>query len=279
MVDQQPEFTGWHDKSAEAVLSDLKSARAGLSQDDALTRLEKYGLNRLPEPRRRSALMRFVLQFHNILIYVLIGAAAIKLALDHVIDTLVIMAVVIANAVIGFMQEGRAEKAMDAIRKMLAPHASVLRNGERRTVEGETLVPGGVVLIEAGDKVPADLRLLRAPTTAAEERAAADGRTGLAHCIGVRPVSERRLRHLHLCNRQRIFRRSGPHPYPEHPCGNGDFPSVLHTQHSRHVADVESRKGNKGGLADHHYDNGRAIRHPLPAAASKRYSQPSPSRS
>lgn len=82
--------------------------------------------------------------------------------LDHLVDTLVILAVVFANAVIGFLQEGRAERAMDAIRRMLAPHAAVLRDGERRGVGGEELVPGDVVLLEAGDKVPADLRLFRA---------------------------------------------------------------------------------------------------------------------
>jgi magnesium-transporting ATPase (P-type) len=106
--------------------------------------------------------MRFLWQFHNILIYVLLGAAVITAFLAHWVDMCVILAVVIVNAVIGFLQEGKAEKAMDAIRQMLAPHASVLRDGERRSVEGDLLVPGDIVLLEAGDKVPADLRLLQA---------------------------------------------------------------------------------------------------------------------
>lgn len=106
--------------------------------------------------------MRVLLQFHNILIYVLLGSAVITTAMGHFVDTLVIVAVVIANAIIGFIQEGKAERAMDAIRHMLAPHASVMRDAERRSVDGETLVPGDVVLLEAGDKVPADLRLLQA---------------------------------------------------------------------------------------------------------------------
>ncbi len=104
--------------------------------------------------------MRFLLQFHNILIYLLLGAAVITLALDHMADTAVILAVVIANAVIGFVQEGKAEKAMEAIRRMLAPRAAVLRGGERQTVDGEALVPGDIVLLEAGDKVPADVRIV-----------------------------------------------------------------------------------------------------------------------
>jgi len=140
----------------------LKTHAYGLSKSEAKARLETYGANRLPEPPKRSRLIRFLLHFHNILIYVLIGSAIITLFLEHWIDTFVILAVVVANAIIGFIQEGKAEKAMDAIRQMLAPSANVLRDTERMNIEGETLVPGDIVLIEAGDKVPADLRLLTA---------------------------------------------------------------------------------------------------------------------
>jgi magnesium-transporting ATPase (P-type) len=151
----------WYHSSVEFALAGLKTTSAGLSDNEARARLETYGLNRLPEPPKRSALMRFLLQFHNILIYVLIGSALVTMTLNHLADSAVILAVVIANAVIGFVQEGKAEKAMEAIRQMLAPRASVLRNGERHTVEGEQLVPGDIVLLEAGDKVPADLRLIQ----------------------------------------------------------------------------------------------------------------------
>jgi len=151
----------WHDRPAEAALAELKATSAGLSHDEARARLKTYGPNRLPEPPKRSAVLRFFLQFHNILIYVLLGSGVITFVLDHLADTAVILAVVVANAIIGFVQEGKAEKAMEAIRQMLAPRASVLRNGERHTVEGENLVPGDIVLLEAGDKVPADLRLLQ----------------------------------------------------------------------------------------------------------------------
>ena len=153
--------TSWHDRSPQVALEALEATPAGLSQQEAEARLQTYGPNRLPEPPKRGMLVRFLLQFHNILIYVLLASAVITVALDHLVDTLVILAVVIANAIIGFVQEGKAEKAMDAIRQMLAPRASVLRDGERRSVEGETLVPGDIVLLEAGDKVPADLRLLQ----------------------------------------------------------------------------------------------------------------------
>ena len=113
--------------------------------------------------------MRLLLQFHNILIYVLITSAMITGMLEHWIDTSVILAVVIANAIIGFIQEGKAEQAMNAIRHMLAPRAKVIRAGQRVTIDGEQLVPGDIVLLEAGDKVPADLRLFSAHSLAIQE--------------------------------------------------------------------------------------------------------------
>jgi len=158
-ADGQP---GWHNLASGKVLDLLGTAPAGLGEAEVQRRLGIHGPNRLPEPPRRSVFIRFLLQFHNILIYVLLGAAVITALLNHVVDTLVILAVVIVNAVIGFIQEGKAETAMEAIRQMLAPRAAVVRDGVRQTVAGEELVPGDIVLLEAGDKVPADLRLLRA---------------------------------------------------------------------------------------------------------------------
>ena len=150
----------WHTLSTEQTLDDLNAPLAGLTPAEAAIRLKKSGPNRLPEPPRRSAITRFLRHFHSILIYVLLGSAAIMAFMAHWVDTGVILAVVIANALIGFIQEGKAEKAMDAIRHMLAPHANVIRGGERISIESEYLVPGDIVLLTAGDKVPADLRLL-----------------------------------------------------------------------------------------------------------------------
>lgn len=162
-------ITAPHARSIEACLSDLEVTEAGLSGAQASRRLAQYGPNRLPETKQRGPLLRFLAQFHNILIYVLIAAALITFTLQHWVDTGVILGVVLANAVIGFIQEGKAESAMAAIRNMLAPRAAVLRDGERVSVEGSSLVPGDVVLLEAGDKVPADLRLLEARGLAAQE--------------------------------------------------------------------------------------------------------------
>ena len=153
----------WYTLPAEQVLNLLEvNEQAGLSAAQVQARLERTGFNRLPESARRPAWLRFLLQFHNILIYVLLASAALTAMLQHLWDTVVIVAVVLANAVIGYVQEGKAEQAMDAIRQMLAPCAAVIRAGQRLGVAGEVLVPGDIVLLEAGDKVPADLRLLHA---------------------------------------------------------------------------------------------------------------------
>jgi magnesium-transporting ATPase (P-type) len=159
----------WHSESAEVSFENLHTSITGLEQDEAIKRLATYGPNRLPQAIRRNAFTRLLLQFHNILIYVLIASAMITGLLEHWIDTSVILAVVIANAIIGFVQEGKAEQAMDAIRHMLAPRAKVIRGGHRATIEGEQLVPGDIVLLEAGDKVPADLRLFSAHSLAVQE--------------------------------------------------------------------------------------------------------------
>lgn len=161
--------TAWHSISQETVLEKLESDSHGLSQQKVEARLTDYGPNQLPQPPKRSAFMRFLLQFHNILIYVLLGAGLITALLGHWIDTGVILFVVLVNGVISFIHEGKAEQAMNAIRHMLAPRANVIRNGERITVDGENLVPGDIVLLEAGDKVPADLRLLTAHSAAVQE--------------------------------------------------------------------------------------------------------------
>lgn len=155
-------LTAHHAAAVEATLTALDATPKGLSQDEAEFRREKFGANSLPEPPRRNAVLRFLAHFHHVLIYVLLGAAVITAGLGHFIDTGVIVAVVIANAVIGFIQEGRAEQAMEAIRQMLAPHTSVLREGRRRSLDSALVVPGDIVLLEPGEKVPADLRLIQA---------------------------------------------------------------------------------------------------------------------
>jgi len=158
-----------HARPIGACLESLGVTEAGLSSVEAVDRLACHGPNLLPQVHARGPLRRFLAQFNNVLIYVLLAAAAVTGALQHWVDTGVILAVVLANASIGLLQEGKAETAMAAIRNMLAPRAAVLRDGRRQAVEGAVLVPGDIVLLEPGDKVPADLRLIEARGLAAQE--------------------------------------------------------------------------------------------------------------
>ncbi|WP_396434650.1 cation-transporting P-type ATPase [Limnohabitans sp.] len=158
-----------HATPAADCLASLAATPDGLTAPEAARRLAEQGPNRLPEVRSRGPVLRFLRQFHHVLIYVLMGAAIVTGTLQHWVDTGVILAVVLANAVIGFIQEGKAEAAMAAIRNMLAPKAAVLRDGQRVTLDGADLVPGDIVLLEAGDKVPADLRVIEARGLAAQE--------------------------------------------------------------------------------------------------------------
>lgn len=150
----------WHAPPAEQVLRELDTATGGLSDTEANRRLAIHGPNRLRPPKQRGAILRFLLQFHNVLIYVLLVSAAITALLGHAVDTGVILGVVVINAIVGFVQEGKAESALAAIRKMLSLRALVLRDGQRREIPAEDLVPGDWVLLQSGDKVPADLRLI-----------------------------------------------------------------------------------------------------------------------
>ncbi len=151
----------WHVASANAIFESLNTTKDGLSREEATQRLTEHGPNRLSEARTRGPLVRFFAQFHNVLIYVLIAASAVTASLGHWVDASVILGVVLINAVIGFVQEGKAEDALKAIRQMLSPHAMVIRDGRQITIQAEASVPGDIVLLQSGDKVPADLRLFR----------------------------------------------------------------------------------------------------------------------
>jgi magnesium-transporting ATPase (P-type) len=169
LLPQPPNRRGWHALESGQALAELDTPLDGLSPAEAKKRLASFGPNRLPEQKRRSALLRFLAQFHNTLIYVLMVAAVAAALLNHLTDALVILAVIVLNAIIGFVQEGRAERALDALRELIAPRASVLRDGRREAVPVETIVTGDLVIIEAGDRVPADLRLVEARRLTVDE--------------------------------------------------------------------------------------------------------------
>ena len=166
------EITAWHAIAAGEVVTRLQTDPAkGLDPGEASQRLSKYGPNRLPEARKQSPFMKFLHQFNNILVYVLLGAGFVKMMVGLWLDSAIILSVVVLNALLGFIQEGKAEKALDSIRNMLSAEARALRGGEIRLIASEELVPGDIVLLESGDKVPADLRLVEVKNLRTEEAA------------------------------------------------------------------------------------------------------------
>lgn len=152
----------WHALAHEDVAERLRVSPGGLTPEEVSSRLAQHGPNALPEPPGRHPLVRFLAQFNSALIYFLLAGAAAALALGHHVDAGVIVAVVLINAIVGFVQEGKAEQALRAIRNMISPHANVLRGNQRVSIHARDLVPGDIVLLEAGDRVPADTRLIRA---------------------------------------------------------------------------------------------------------------------
>jgi magnesium-transporting ATPase (P-type) len=166
------EVEAWHAVTADKTVKRLATnVEKGLDAAEAATRLHRYGPNRLPESRKRGPFVRFLAQLNNVLVYVLLGAGFIKLMLNLWVDAAIIFGVVILNALLGFIQEGKAEKALDSIRNMLSAEARTVRGGDTRMIPAEQLVPGDVVFLESGDKIPADLRLVEAKNLRTEEAA------------------------------------------------------------------------------------------------------------
>lgn len=159
MSDQMPEVH-WHAIEADEVLKRIESTNEGLSGDEAKRRLEKTGPNSLEVEEGVSPLRLLLRQVHNPLIYLLAGAAVLSLVVGHRVDAAVIAGVIILNSLLGFFQEWRAEGALEALREMAAPHARVLRAGMRTDIEADEVVPGDILVLETGDRVAADARLI-----------------------------------------------------------------------------------------------------------------------
>lgn len=177
--------TAWHALSPQQCQEQLATSANGLTTEEALARQQLYGLNRLTPPPQRRWWTRLISQLQNMLIYVLLLAAVMSLVTGHATDAAVILAVVVINALFGVLQEGKAEQALASIRNMLTLMARVSRDGQRQTLDAELLVPGDVIHLESGDKVPADLRVFEAHNLLVQESAL----TGESSSVGKQDVA------------------------------------------------------------------------------------------
>jgi len=160
----------WHNLTVEEALKELDTSRSGLSEEKAKERLHQYGPNELREKGKRPAIIVFLRQFASPLIYILLAAALIEfVVMRKPTDASVILAVVFINSIIGFVQESRAERAMEALKRLAVPQAKVLRQGVVTKISASHLVPGDVILLEAGDKIPADARLIEVANLSVDE--------------------------------------------------------------------------------------------------------------
>lgn len=162
----------WHHLEVEKIAELLKvQINKGLDSEEAKKRIEIYGKNRITPKEKQSAFVRFLLQFHQPLIYILLAATVVTIFLEEYIDSSVIFAVVLVNAIIGYLQESKALRAINALSKEMTPKATVLRHGKKQEINAEELVPGDIVILKSGDKIPADIRLFEVRDLKADESA------------------------------------------------------------------------------------------------------------
>ncbi|MCD7935760.1 MAG: cation-transporting P-type ATPase [Tannerellaceae bacterium] len=160
----------WYTLPPEEVIQILDvNPDTGLSATEVEERRKEYGFNELPQKKKKNQFIRFLGYFNDVLIYILLAAAVITAILGHYTDTLIIVLVAVINALIGFIQENKAEKALDKIRNLLSLNALVLRDGKREEIDSKELLPGDIVFLNPGDKVPADLRLFKTNNLNVEE--------------------------------------------------------------------------------------------------------------
>jgi P-type Ca2+ transporter type 2C len=161
----------WHSLKTEEVVEELKTSEKGLPLQEAQARLVTYGANELKKEKGTSPIKMFLGQFTDVLMIILLIATGLSIAVGETIDALIILAIVIASATLGFTQEYRSEKAVEALKRMAAPAALVIREGKEQKIPATELVPGDVILLYTGDKVPADSRLIEAHNLKVDEAA------------------------------------------------------------------------------------------------------------
>src|SRR5688572_10737306 len=169
----------WHTSTTESVFKELQSGREGLSTDEVAKRIQQYGPNQLQEKKKKPVWLLFLAQFKDVMIIILMVAAIISAIVGDLKDMIVILIIIIINAIVGFVQEYRAEKAIDALKKMSAAHVRVRRNKRVEQIPAADVVPGDVVLMEAGDMVGADIRIIESHSLKIEEASL----TGESHAV------------------------------------------------------------------------------------------------
>ncbi len=180
--------------SAEMAMNELNTSPSGLSDEEAKARLGQHGLNELREAKKISPIMIFFSQFHNFLVWILLIAVGISAAIGDYVESIVITVIIILNAVIGFLQEYRAEKAIEALKRLAGLKADVIRNGERKQVDSKELVPGDIIIIETGDKISADCRLIEESNLETQESSLTGESTPVrkgVEAIKQAPIAER----------------------------------------------------------------------------------------
>ncbi len=160
-----------HEKKIDEVFKELKTNKEGLTEEEAEKRLQKYGYNEIKRGKKISPLKIFIMQFHSIVIYILIAALIISIFLNETIDAIVIGVIVLLNAVFGFVQEYRAEKSIEALKKLASLKATVIRDGKKKDIDAKLLVPGDIINLETGDKIPADCRIFELVNLQTQEAA------------------------------------------------------------------------------------------------------------
>jgi len=186
----------WHAMKTEELMATLKASKKGLSAEEVERRLQEFGPNELVERKRVTAFQIFLGQFKDIFVIMLLIAIAISIGIGEIVDASTIAAIVVLNAIVGFVQEYRSEKAMEAMKKLTAPKARVLRDGKEQFIQAKEVVPGDVILLEAGDRIPADGRLLEVVDLKTDEAVLTGESTAVEKITGTfdmkTPVADRR---------------------------------------------------------------------------------------
>ncbi len=200
----------WYTKDLETITKELRSnAERGLNEEEVHRRIEKYGKNRLKEKKKESMFVRFIKQFNDFMIIILIIASIVSAVIAYVegsgdyIDSIIIIAIVIFNAIMGLVQETKAEKSLEALKKLSAPISKVRRSGKVVEVDSSEVVPGDIVILEAGNYVPADCRIIKSSDLKIEESSLTGENAPVTKNEGVilkEKVALRRYDQYGICN-------------------------------------------------------------------------------